>query len=116
MTLGPSSGTFVPPASVGIVALDADHAGALPDTTPPAADDLARPLAEREAPVACDEDAADEVDDLDEEGEEPGAALLDSQENGLNVVLEEEARNGALAHLVRLLRHGVLVGVNCVAR
>lgn len=60
--------------------------------------------------MAGDEDAGEDVDDLDEEGEEAVAALLDGQQDGLDVVLEEEARDHALADLLALLRHGVLVG------
>lgn len=60
--------------------------------------------------MAGDEDAGEDVDDLDEEGEDAVAALLDGEQDGLDVVLEEEAGDHALADLLALLGDGVLVG------
>lgn len=60
--------------------------------------------------MAGDEDAGEDVDDLEEEGEDAVAVLLDGEQDGLDVVLEEEAGDHALADLLALLRDGVLVG------
>lgn len=50
-----------------------------------------------------------DVDDLDQEDNEAVARFLDLQQNGLDVVLEKDTRDDALAHFVTLLGHGVLV-------
>lgn len=83
---------------------------ALTTPPPPASPNRRGPLRQREPPMARDQHATEDIHDLDHEAEEAVAALLDRQEHGLDVVLEEHARHGALAHDVRLLRHGVLVG------
>ena len=88
--------------------LNTNHALAL--NSPAASPDLLEPLAQREAPVASDEDAREHVDDFDGEGQKPVACLLDRQQDRLDVVLEEDSRDVELGDLVALLRHGVLVG------
>lgn len=96
--------------SIIIPGLGPNHALAAPAVPAAAAEGLAEPLGEGEAPVAGDEDAGEDVDDLEEEGEDAVAALLDGEQDGLDVVLEEEARHHELADLLALLGHGVLVG------
>lgn len=59
--------------------------------------------------MAGDENAGEDVDDFDQESEDAVAALLDGEEDGLDVVLEEEAGNHALADVLALLGDGVLV-------
>lgn len=54
--------------------------------------------------------AAQDVDDLDEEQQKGVARLLDVEQDGLDVVLEEDARDGPVRDLAVLLRDGVLVG------
>lgn len=70
---------------------------------------LPDPVTQGEPPVARHERTAQDIDDLDQEDNEAIARLLDLQKDGLNVVLEEDARNDALVDLVALLGHGVLV-------
>ena len=98
---------MIDPNSLVVLGLGADDALAAGGAA--TAEDLAGPGGEGEGPVAGDEDAAEDVGSFDEEGEEAVAALLDSQHDGLDVVLEEESRNAHLRDLVRLLRHRVLV-------
>jgi hypothetical protein len=62
--------------------------------------------------VASDQDAAHDIDDLDEEEQHAVAVLLHREQDGLNVVLEEDARNFAVANLLALLGDSVLVGVD----
>lgn len=76
----------------------------------PLARDVGDPVGQREAPVSGNEDAADDVDDLDHEGQEAVAALVHGQQDGLDVVLDEDAGDIVVVDLLALLRHGVLVG------
>lgn len=91
-----------------IIALRTDNTLTL--RPPPLSNDLSHPLAEREAPVTRDHDTTEYIDDLDGEGQDAVAALLDLQHDGLDVVLEEQAGDHALVDLLALLRDGVLVG------
>lgn len=59
--------------------------------------------------MARDKSAAEDVNDLDQEDEEAVPGLLDLQQYGLDVVLEEDARDDALIDLGALLGHSVLV-------
>lgn len=51
-----------------------------------------------------------DVDDLDQKDDEAVARFFDLQQNGFDIVLEEDARDDALADFVALLGHGVLIG------
>lgn len=82
---------------------------------PPPANDLAHPIAQREAPVPRDQHAAEDVDDLDEEEDQALAVLLHGEQDGLNVVLEEDAGDVVLVDGLAALRDGVLVGADVVA-
>lgn len=53
--------------------------------------------------------AADHIDHLDEEYKQAVPRLDDIQQNGLDVILEEDARYDPIIDLLALLRHGVLV-------
>lgn len=68
--------------------LGADYAFALLSTS--AADDLLQPFAEREAPMTSNKHTAKDIYNLNPEGEKAVAALLDVQQDGFDVVLEEE--------------------------
>lgn len=70
---------------------------------------LPDPVTQREAPVARNERTTENVDDLDQKDDEAVARFLDLQQNGFDVVLEEDTRDDALADFVALLGHGVLV-------
>lgn len=76
------------------------------------ADDIVNPVADCEAPVSGDQDTAHDVDDLDQETDDAITALVDSQQDWLDVVLEENAGDVSLVDRLALLRHGVLVGEN----
>lgn len=110
-----SSSSSLPTCLLVVPALSTDDALAQA-APPPPAQDLAGPPGQREGPVAGDEHAAEDVDGLDEEGEQAVAALLDGQHDGLNVVLDEDPGDHVVADLVRLLRHGVLVREDGAAR
>ena len=60
--------------------------------------------------MARNKRAAQHIDDLDEEHKDGVSRLLDVQQDGLDVVFEEDARDGVLADLGALLGDGVLVG------
>jgi hypothetical protein len=75
-------------------------------------DDIVNPVADCEAPVSGDHDTAHDVDNLDQETDKAVTALVDSQQDRLNVVLEENAGDVSLVDRLALLRHGVLVGEN----
>jgi len=81
------------------------HIAALPPHTD-------RPLRQREAPMARNQHSAKHIDDFDDEAQEAVAALLNRQQQGLDVVLEEDAGYSAIVDDVRLLGHGVLVREN----
>ena len=59
--------------------------------------------------MAGNERAAQDVDELDDENEKAVAGLDDVEQDGLDVVLEEYAWDGAVADLAALLGHGVLI-------
>src|SRR6478609_6112461 len=68
------------------------------------------PVTNREAPVSSDENTADDVDDLDQKADNAVAALVNCQQDGLDIVLDENSRNPSLVHGLALLGHSVLVG------
>lgn len=78
----------------------------------PLANDLADPVAQREAPVASYHDATEDVDNLDHKRQESVTALLHAQQDGLNVVLEEDAGDLMVRDCLAVLSDGVLVGVD----
>lgn len=90
--------------------LVAQHANAAV-TSPPLANDLAHPVAQRIPPVARHHDAAEDVDELEQKGKEAVARLLHAQHDGLNVILEEDAGHLVVRDGLALLCDGVLVGV-----
>lgn len=60
---------------------------------------LTYPVREPEAPMARDQHAAHDVDDFEQEAQDAGAVvLLDEHHDGLDVVLDEDARDGTLAY------------------
>ena len=77
---------------------------------PPLPYDLPRPLRQREAPVTGHKCAAKDIDHLDQKDEETIPRLDDVEQDGLNVVLDENTRDGAFADVLLLFGHGVLVG------
>lgn len=81
-----------------------------------AAKDIAAPAEQAIDPAAADEDAADGVDDADEEPEGAVALLAHGQQDGLDVEFEEDAGHVALADFVLVRRHGVLVREDRVGR
>lgn len=78
----------------------------------PLANDLADPVAQREAPVAGHHDSTEDVDDLDQEGQESVAAFLHTQQDRLNVVLEKDARDLMIRDCLAMLGDGILVGID----
>ena len=66
--------------------------------------------------MPSDKNTAKYINDLNAEPKERVSALLDVEQDRLDVVLKEDAWNGLLADLVALLRNGVLVGDNGAAR
>lgn len=68
------------------------------------------PVADCEAPVSSDENTADDVDDLDEQADDTITALVNCQQNGLDVVLEEDSGNVSVVDCLALLCNGILVG------
>lgn len=84
--------------------------------TPPLAHDLDEPFGEGVSPVAGDQDATDDVDQLDEENQEAVACLANGQHDGLNVVLDKDAGDvRVLGNLLAALGDGVLVGLDGAA-
>lgn len=77
---------------------------------PSSADDILHPVTDGEAPVSGDKHTTYNVDDLDQEGQDPITALVNRQQDRLNVILEENSRNVVLVDRLALLSHGVLVG------
>lgn len=66
--------------------------------------------------MAGDEDAADDVDELDEEDDEAVAGLVDGEQDGLNIVLDKDAGDGGvLVNLLALLGDGVLIRLDGAA-
>lgn len=60
--------------------------------------------------MASHQHSAKDVDDLHQKGKETGTVLSDSKHDGLDVVLEEDAREAVLVNFLALLCHSVLVG------
>lgn len=60
--------------------------------------------------MSCHQRATENVDDLYQKHNQTVTRLLDLEQYGLDIVLEEDARDDALVDLVALLRDGVLVG------
>lgn len=92
--------------TVTILLTDTNHTSVPPSPLSPC---LLRPLRERETPVAGDKRTTKDVDDLDEKDEEAVPRLFDLQENGLDIVLDKDARDHSLVDLGALLGDGVLV-------
>lgn len=59
--------------------------------------------------MARDQDARKHIDELHNKDEETIAFLIDRQQDRLNVVLDENARNAVLGHGFALLCYGILV-------
>lgn len=59
--------------------------------------------------MASNQHPAQHINNLDQELQHPRPRLLNRQQHGLNVVLEEDARDVVVCNLLGLLRHGVLV-------
>lgn len=78
----------------------------------PLADDLADPVAQREAPVAGYHDSTKDIDNFDQEGEESVTAFLHTQQDRLNVVLEKDARDLMVRDCLAMLGDGILVGID----
>lgn len=76
---------------------------------PPLPQHLDNPLAQPEPPVSRHQHAAHDIHDLEEEAHEAVSALLDRQHQRLDVVLEEDPRQGVLVDRAVLVGHGVLV-------
>lgn len=60
--------------------------------------------------MSSDENTADDVDDLDEQADDTVAALVNCQQNGFDVVLEEDSGNVSVVNCLALLCNGILVG------
>lgn len=73
---------------------------------------LPGPLRQSESPVPRDHHATQHVHDLEPELQEPGAGLLDGQQDGLDVVLDKNAGDAHITDHVALLGDGELVGVD----
>lgn len=85
------------------------HALLLPSPPLPPAQHLLAPPGQLVAPAAAHEDAADHVDDPHAQRQQAPPLLSDGQEDGLDVELEEDARDGAFVDGGGLGRYGVLV-------
>jgi hypothetical protein len=68
------------------------------------------PITDCEAPVSSDENTADDVDDFNKQANDTVAALVNCQQDWLDVVLEEDSRNPSVVDCLALLRDGILVG------
>lgn len=77
---------------------------------------IAAPAAQAIDPAAADQDAADGVDDADEETEGAVALFAHGQQDRLDVELEEDAGHVALADCALVRSHRVLVGEDRVGR
>lgn len=84
------------------------HALLLP-SLPPAPQHLLAPPRQLIAPASAHEDAADHVDDPHAQRQQASPLLPDGQQYGLDVELEEDARDGALVDGGGLGCDGVLV-------
>ena len=62
------------------------------------------------APASANKNPADDVDHAHQQRHEAALLFADRQQNGLDVKLEKDARDGVVVDLVRLGRDGVLVG------
>lgn len=98
----------VPPSVMITTLLVTNHAHAL--LSLPAANDFFNPVAYREAPVSGHKYTGEHVDDFDQESKITITGFLNSQQYRLNVILEKDSRNHALADLVALFGDSVLVG------
>lgn len=78
----------------------------------PLADDLADPVAQREAPVASYHDSTKDIDNLDQEGEESVTAFLHTQQDRFNVVLEKDARDLMVRDCLTMFGNSILVGID----
>lgn len=78
----------------------------------PLADDLADPVAQREAPVASYHDSTKDIDNLDQEGEESVTAFLHTQQDRFNVVLEKDARDLMVRDCLAMFGNSILVGID----
>lgn len=65
--------------------------------------------------MPSDKNAANDIDDLDEELEDTVTVLLHCEHDWLDVILDKDARNLALADFLALLSHSVLVGTKVAA-
>ena len=75
-----------------------------------ATNNLVDPVANREAPVSSNENTADDVNNLDQQADDAITAFVNGQQNGLDIVLDENSGDPSLVHGLALLGHGVLVG------
>jgi hypothetical protein len=73
---------------------------------------LANPVTQCETPVSCHEDTTDNIDNLNQEGNNTITTLMHRQQNGLDIVLDEDTGDPVVANLLALLRHGILVRNN----
>lgn len=76
---------------------------------PSLAKDLAKPLAQREAPMASNQNTGQHVDELEDKSEKAVAVLVDGEQDGLDVVLNKDTGHAELGDALALLRHGILV-------
>jgi hypothetical protein len=67
------------------------------------------PLCQGEPPVTCHQHPTEYIYHFDDKSQETIAALLDSKQHRLNIILEEDSGHGSLTNGVRLLGYGVLV-------
>ena len=93
--------------------LNAQHALAVGVTPGSFTADLVHPLRDGVTPVSSDEDTTDDVDELQKEDNEAIATFLHPQQNGFNVVFNEDSGDtGVSIDLFTLLCHSVLVCEN----
>lgn len=78
--------------------------------SPPPSPQRNRPLRQCEAPMPRHQHTTKDIDNLNHKAQETISALLDREQQGLDVVLEEDTGHSKLADDVRLLGDGILVG------
>ena len=78
----------------------------------PLTNDSGSPLRQRESPMPCNQDTTKHIDHLDHKSQKAISAFLNREEHRLNIIFEEYTRYGTLTHNMRLLRYGILVGVD----
>lgn len=101
------------PALSKVSGLHAQHALAVGVTPGSFTADLVHPLRNGVTPVSSNEDTTDDVDELQEEDNEAVATFLHPQQNGFNIVFNEDAGDtGVSINLFALLCHSVLVCEN----